>query len=522
MKILQVAREYAGLAEAGGVKNVVCSLCEGLLQLGHDVQLFIPLYGCSDLNNVFNYEEIQNSKSTILVNNKEYEISFAKGILNDINIVFLVSSVFQEKMGVYTYTKEEESTNPLFVRGHGHLDGLEIEILFQKSLILYLTKYNYLPNVIHCHDATTAFIPALANTEENINFFSKVNFLVTIHNAGPAYHHEINDIYKAQKYTNLPLDILKLGQVGNAIEPYFLASFYGKLTTVSPWYAEEILDPNNENTQGLSKVFYSNNVKIYGITNGIDFEKYNPNDVEKSCLPYAYNPENLDLEGKYQCRNGFFNFFNELSLSNKKNKNELHLQGLEQFGYLDPLSENTVVFSYHGRMVHQKGLDILSKSIQLTIEKNHNVRFIITGQGNKNLEEEQIKIAHDYKGKVLYIRGYNKTLARLCVAVSDYIVLPSFFEPCGLEDFIASILGTIPLANKTGGLQKILDNKTGFLYNNNTPEELSNNCLKLIDFKNNHYEDFLTMIKNACMYVHTKYNWINVINKHYIPLYNLT
>ena len=183
------------------------------------------------------------------------------------------------------------------------------------------------------------------------------------------------------------------------------------------------------------------------------------------------------------------------------------------------MHNDTVIFAYHGRLVYQKGLDVLSEAMPLCLQNNSNIRFIITGQGDKRLEENQINLAKQFPGKVLYLRGYNKTLARLCVAVSDFIVLPSFFEPCGLEDFIASILGTIPIAHKTGGVQKIQNNITGFLYENNDAKNLSTKLLNLVDFKNQYTEKFFSMIEKAAKEVHYSYDWTNVIKKYYIPLY---
>lgn len=519
MKILQIAREYAGLAEAGGVKNVVCSLSEGLIKLGHQVSLFIPLYGCTNFDILTNYEIIKDFQTKIFVDSKEYAVSFAKGFINELEVIFVVSPCFKDKLGVYTYTKEEELKNPSYTRGKGHIDGVENEIMFQKSIVEYLLHFSCDFDVIHCHDATTAFIPVFANTEQNKSFFSNTKFIVTIHNAGPAYRHEIDGIENAQKLTNIPIEILRQGLVENIIEPYLLASFYASLTTVSPWYAKEILEPENHSTQGLSKAFSENKVSIYGITNGIDFERYNPTDTTKSSLPFAYNPETLDLEGKYRCKKGFFEYFNPLSINENQKLQDLMKESIEQFGYLDFYDEKTVTFAYHGRLVHQKGLEVLAKAIPLCIEQNQNIRFIITGQGDIKLEEQQIQLAKNYPGKILYLRGYNKTLARLCVAVSDYIVLPSFFEPCGLEDFISSILGTIPLAHRTGGLQKIIDKKTGFLYSHNNKEELCNNILNLIDFKINHNSQFLRMIKSAAEKVHYSYDWLNVIKNYYISIY---
>ena len=519
MIVWQVAREYAHLAEAGGVKNVVCSLSEGLAKLNHNVTLFIPLYGCTDLSIVADFVIHKDFSINIPVAEKKFDVCFATGKINDISVVFIVSSCFTEKLGVYTYTVTEEEKNPQFVRGKGHIDAVEIEIMFQKAVVEYGKIAKIKPDVVHCHDATTALIPALANISEKKDFLQNSRFIVTVHNAGPAYHHEIENIEKAHKLTGIPKDILALGLVGEVVEPYLLASNFGKITTVSPWYANEITDPNNNDTQGLSKAFYDKKVQVFGITNGMDFEKYNPVYGEKSHLLFPYNPEKGDLEGKYKGRELFFNQFDITSLTEKKDLIEVDYSCISQHGYLESLDKETVVFSYHGRLVHQKGLEVFEKAIPLCIKQNPNIRFVITGQGDVRLEEQQIKLANQYPGKVLYLKGYHRALARLCVAISDFIVLPSFFEPCGLEDFIASIVGTIPLAHKTGGLQKIVDGETGFLYSPNNEEELCKNILSLVDFKNNQNSDFIMMIKNASKKVHYDYDWNNVINNYYILLY---
>ena len=519
MIIWQVAREYAHLAEAGGVKNVVCSLCEGLVKLNHEVTLFIPLYGCSDLTHISEYKPQNHMTTEISVAEKKYQVSFATGKLHKINIVFVIASCFTEKLGVYTYTAAEEAKNPQFTRGKGHFDAVENEIMFQKAVIHYGKNYG-LPNVIHCHDATTALIPALANIPENKPYFSKTKFVATIHNAGAGYHHEIENLEKAKYLTDIPEDILKLGLVESVVEPYLLASYFATLTTVSPWYAEEITNPENNDTQGLSKAFYDKKIKVFGITNGIDFEKYNPVNLKKSHLPYRYNPQKADLEGKIKARMDFFHEFGIATHSHKKNCLKINFEdSISQHGYLDAFDENTTIFSYHGRLVHQKGLDILEKAIPICLEKDSNIRFVIIGQGDRELEKKQIELANRYSGKVLYLKGYHRALARICVAISDFIVLPSFFEPCGLEDFIASILGTIPLAHKTGGLQKIVHNKTGFLYSPNNENELAKNIFSLIDFKNNHHLDFIKMIKTASKTVYEDYNWENVIKNYYLLLY---
>ena len=141
------------------------------------------------------------------------------------------------------------------------------------------------------------------------------------------------------------------------------------------------------------------------------------------------------------------------------------------------------------------------------------------GQGQLSLEKELIEITNKYKDKVVFLNGYNRTYARLTNAVADFIVLPSFFEPCGLEDFISQIFGTIPIANKTGGLNKIVDYQTGFLYSNNEPVSFVAKLSEVIAMKIHNPKKINSMIKNAAVYVHKNYLWKNVIKSKYLPFF---
>ena len=136
------------------------------------------------------------------------------------------------------------------------------------------------------------------------------------------------------------------------------------------------------------------------------------------------------------------------------------------------------------------------------------------------MEEVFKLLAEEFKGKLVFLNGYNKEIARLTTVAGDFIVLPSFFEPCGLEDFIASIYGTIPVAHGTGGLKKIKDGETGFLFSPNTPETLSARLVSLAQKKHEDSSAFDKMMADAALYVHTMYSWKHVVQNEYIPLYD--
>lgn len=508
MNIWLVSREYAGIAEAGGVKNVATSLCESLAKLGHKVTLFIPFYGCTDLSNVKECNAgLENYPAQIELCNKTEKVFFFTGIMNGVNIVFIRHPSFTEKKAVYTYTEEDELKNPQHKKGQGHFDVNFLNTLFQKAVIKYGELYcaDSIPDVVHCQDAATAMVASYGYFSES---FSKVKFVVTIHNAGPGYHHSFASIKDAVFYTGLAEDYLKKGlcQYAGAetVEPFILAGFNSTITTVSPEYAKEILEDRTD-TAGLSGAFNKNNIQITGITNGIDFSRYEPFDTGKSLLPFAYNPSELELEGKYKCRNYFMqNFASE----NKANLPE----ELTQYGYIEENDEEDFVYiAYHGRVVHQKGIEVMCDAAEKLLYKNLNVKFIFAGQGSQELEERLASMAKKFAGSVVYLKGYEKISARLSIAAADFSLHPSWFEPCGLEDFIAQTFGTIPVAHGTGGLKKIIDQKTGYLYEPNTADKLSALLEKLILMVEKQGRKVLNpLIKEASDYIHHNYSWDKV------------
>ncbi len=520
MKVWIISREYAGIAEAGGVKNVSCSLSENLVKAGNPVTLFIPLYGCTDISSVKDYLCVWHKPVQVKVGDALCHVCFAHAYSNGVEIVFICHKSFSEKMGVYTYTHHEELKDPSHIRGSGHTDTLFLNVLYQKAAVLYgeTCSKSESPQIIHCQDAAAALFPAIMENEKSTSkdlrsFYSHSKCVVTIHNAGPGYHHAFENINQASWYTGIPESELSYGLNGNRIEPFLLAARNSVITTVSPQYADEIMSGETE-TDGLSEEFRKRNVKIHGITNGIDIARYDPSDTGISLLPYAFAPEKKDFEGKYECRKFFLEKYAIESVKAVED-------GLEKFGYLKADDENCVYIAYHGRIVTQKGISVLIKAAEILISQKLPVRFIFIGQGQPELENEMENFALLNSGKCVYFKGYSRFLSRLSIASADFAVFPSFFEPCGLEDLIAQIYGTIPVAHATGGLCKIVDDETGFLYKDNDPTELAQvlHSLTVITYyagKN----IFNNMIAYTARCVRALFAWENVTREKYIPLYH--
>ncbi len=296
--VWQVCREYAGIAEAGGVKNVVCSLAEGFARLGMKAAVFVPLYGFIRGGNIESISFPGFAETAVRVGRDVLPVRFFELLRNNVRIVLVDCSVYLDKTAVYTYTAEDEKNIPGAVRGKGHCDSDIMNIVLQKAVVSYAQATETAPDVLLCQDAHTALLPAFIACDRNAAaLFSETEKIVTIHNAGAGYHQQIADIGRAEFLSGLPRGVLERGSLNGAVEPFLVAAEYARLTTVSPWYAEELTDPSDIHSGGLSAEFCRRGIGITGITNGIDYEKYNPENTEKSLLPAPFTHAQGVFEG---------------------------------------------------------------------------------------------------------------------------------------------------------------------------------------------------------------------------------
>ncbi len=519
--VWQVCREYAGIAEAGGVKNVVCSLSEALVRSGITVTVFMPFYGCIDKTLWKSAPPVPVISGEIEIACVLYQISFLKYSLNGVDILLIDTPIFREKQSVYTYTLSEEKTVHGAFRGKGHNDVDILNLVLQRAVLYFAGACGSAPDVLHCQDAHTALLPAFIRTDASYREqFIETVMIVTIHNAGPGYRQTIHSLERARALTGLPVEVLREAMLGETFEPFLLAAKFSLLSTVSPWYANELIDPaTKDKTGGLSLEFKRRGTRIVGITNGIDYARYDPRNTAVSLLPFAFDPQVPELSGKYRCRDRLLSLINQAAL---------HIETLTYFGSLVP-APDAVYFVYHGRIARQKGLSVLVQAATDVLARSTHSRFIITGQGDPDLEEIIEKLAVQHPGRVAFIRGYDRSVARLCVASSDFLVLPSIFEPCGLEDLIGQIFGTIPVAHAVGGLNKIQHRRTGYLYRDKKDDGRSLvRLLLVLSAKLSAARakgaaispPCLCMIKAAAVNVTETFSWDKIVYTHYLPLYS--
>ena len=527
-----VSREYAGIAEAGGVKNVVQALAEAAYAYHFEVTVFLPLYGSCPYK-----DGTDRGIVHLYIGSAYHTVRYRELDKDGIRIIFIDTELFSEKKDIYTYCAEELAffreklhRNDL-QKGQGYVDSHEMNVLFQKAVYCFALKYRCAPAVLHCHDAHTALLPAFIGTSScGRALFHNTQLLITIHNAGDGYRQSIPSIHYARELTRLPLALLQSAVVDTMVEPFLVGTRFAALTTVSSWYAEQLHDPaRSPYSYRFAQAIAD--IPIIGITNGIDSTRYDAACPAVSQLPFAFNVGQGDFAGKYACRAFFLDRFKSGVL-----QREPAYAALQWFGSCEVEAEKKYVYvMYHGRFVHQKGVSVLLKSIPLILKKAPFVRCILMGQGNPGLEEEAVALTQKLKGACLYCKGYDRQIARLLTAAADFILLPSLFEPCGLEDFIAQLYGTIPVAHAEGGLQKIIHGQTGFLYHlpaeaeREGPthiEQLADTVVALAEraacapFRLLLDDPFFKkIIVQAYQTLQVRYSWQTIFTEYYVPLY---
>ena len=528
-----VSREYAGFAEAGGVKNVVKSLAEAAASYGFTVTVFLPRYG----NNT---ELLENctGKVTIRVGDVVHTVQYFELLRKNIRFVFIDSGIFTEKRDIYTYCAEEldyfrkKLHRFDLKKGDGYLDSHEMNVLFQKAVYCYGLRLRTAPQVLHCHDAHTALLPAFISARYiGRLLFRHTRALITIHNAGDGYRQTFNSFEYAAHLTELPRRVLEYGRIDYDVEPFIVGAAFAALTTVSPWYAKQLVSPEQSPyAYRFSQVLAQKQIQITGITNGIDFAAYDPCTPNRSGLPFAFDIQKEQFEGKYACRSLLLGKLQEKRFAGAP------YESVQLYGNMSQQEENkTLYLMYHGRLVRQKGVDVLLQAIPQILKRCPAIRFVVMGQGNPDLEAKAVELTAVLPGQFVYCKGYNRKVARLITAAADFIVLPSLFEPCGLEDLIAQVYGTIPIANAQGGLQKIINGKTGFLYTVPCGEEqntdihvrlLTETVLEQAEHffqsgktKLTDIPYFKDIILQAYAMLRTEFSWKHIFVEQYLKLY---
>ena len=508
-EIYTLTREYRDLAGVGGLKDVAQELSEALVRKGLKVTVFLPRYGFLKPQEL-GFKEKGVSFSIDMdyaQEERREEVSLWQGEINGVRIFLVEAERYAEKLGIYTYTEEEEKREPWKKKGMGHFDYFAMNILLQKMALCTAIRLDERPGIVHCHDGHTACTPALAREIMGLrDYFPPTGFIITIHNAGLGYHQDVGDLPFAKANTGLPWWVINDSLLNNAFNPFLCGARYAVINTVSEQYAKELQETDlDAHTGWLGHALKERGIKLEGITNGITPEDFDPRQPEKLGLPAAFDPAKGDLAGKKVCRQ-------ELFAKILRSELKVKVYGKPKDRKAWPLV--TAV----SRLTEQKGIDTLAQALRLLYESGEEFITVILGTGTPEIEESLIALTRDFPDKMALLLGYDPKLANLIYAAGDFFVIPSNYEPCGLTDFMAQLMGNLPIVRHTGGLVKVKDSFNGFVYVEQKPEELAGAILRAFEVFRKEPEKIIQMIKQAVAHIYENYTWDKVSEK-YLALY---
>jgi starch synthase len=412
LSILFVTSEVVPFAKTGGLADVSSALPLALTELGHDVRIVVPKYGTvSERRN--RIHEIKRLKDIPIMVAGEETMATVKSSQ-------VVNS--RAKVQVYLVTNDKylEPAKGIYQdprTGKDFPNNDERFIFFQKAVLETCIRLGWRPDVIHCNDWQTALIPAfLKELYAKDNFFAHTRVVFTVHNL--AYQ----GVFPTSTFEKTGLPEKAFANIEAFGNTNFMKGgivYADAISTVSPSYAKEIMTPAHGN--GLEGVIKKHKEKLFGIMNGVDTEVWNPG--TDKLIDTKYTP--ATLEGKFE---------NKTALANKFNMDA---------------DLDVPLIGMIGRMVEQKGYDLIVDAIDDIMKLG--AQLIILGEGEKKYQTALEKAARKHRNVGLATE-YDEELAHMIQAGADMLLMPSQFEPCGLNQLYALAYGTIPVVHKTGGL----------------------------------------------------------------------
>ncbi|MDC7234071.1 MAG: glycogen synthase GlgA [Spirochaetales bacterium] len=437
MNILMITSEAVPFAKSGGLADMVSALSIALKEEGQDVRILMPLYDTVSRKNLSFIADFQID----MVNRREQAALYRSETENSgIPVYFLESEKYFNRKGIYGPTPA--SSYP---------DNAHRYSLLSAAFPVVCKLLDWIPHILHSHDWPTGLVPLYLKKAGRP--FDRTATVFTIHNMGYQGTYDKRDL----PWTGLSAEethdfnMMKDGYLNylkTGIENHT------RITTVSPTYSQEIR--TLAYGHGLDQSLNHRASSLTGILNGVDYSSWNP-ETDRYLAPDYYSV--FDLDGKKQC----------------KTRLQMKMR-------LDEKAE-VPLFAMITRLVSQKGIEELCRPGYGILEefcREQNVQVVILGTGEAWVEEELKKLSTRLPNLSVKIT-YNEQLSHLIEGGADFFIMPSHYEPCGLNQLYSLKYGTIPIVRKTGGLaDSVLDPSepggwkkgTGFVYEEADPRQL--------------------------------------------------
>lgn len=408
-KICFLSSEVAPFAKTGGLADVAGALPVYLGSQGHDVRVFMPLYSAFDTSKYdFTPVEFLRDLSLRLGSHRfEFSVFVTKLPNSEVDLYCINCPALYHRPGVYTGEWDEHLR-------YGLLTMATLECC---------QRMGWGPDIFHCNDWHTALLPLYLKSLYNWDqLFHQSRTVLTIHNI--AYQ----GVFPADVIDNLELgpfrhlffqEDLEAGAISFLKTGLLYADV---ITTVSRTYAREI--QTDAFGMGLQNILRQRSASVLGIVNGVDYGLWNPE--TDPLIPHNYSIDDVE-EGKAE--------------------NQQHLLQELELSYHPRIPVLGIV----SRLTAQKGFDLLFEPLPEAL-RYLDLRVVVLGTGEERYQEHFHWLQSAFPQKVCYYRGYSEELAHLIEAGSDIFLMPSKFEPCGLNQMYSLKYGTVPIVRKTGGL----------------------------------------------------------------------
>jgi starch synthase len=453
LKVLFVSSEAVPFAKTGGLADVSGALPKALKGIGVDVRLVLPFYRMAR-EQKFKYQLLSEDLEVTLGNQSLK--GDVKGLLdweNDFPVYLIAKEEFYDRSNLYGTPKGD------------YFDNAARFIFFSKMVFALCEKLKFFPDIIHCNDWQSGLIPCYLKTVfKKYPRFAKTASIFSIHNV--AYQGLFTK--DAFDLSGLPQELFSIAGVEYWGKISFMKAgivFADIINTVSETYSQEI--QTEEFGYGVEGMLRARKKDLYGVLNGADYEEWNP--ATDKFIASTYSSE--DLAGKLKCKQDLLKAFN--------------------------LPEDLISFPLLGvisRLADQKGFDLLAQIMDELVKMD--IGFVLLGTGDEKYHELFTLIGKKYPKKTGIKIAYDNILAHKIEAGCDMFLMPSRYEPCGLNQIYSLKYGTIPIVRATGGLD-------------DTIQEFNPASGKGTGFKFKQYDasKLLKTIKNALTLYHDKGTW---------------
>ncbi|MBT0586895.1 glycogen synthase GlgA [Alteromonas oceanisediminis] len=463
MRVAFAVSEVEDLVKTGGLADVGKCLPIALKSLDVDVRIIMPLYkSIADTHPLVDACPAQSFR----YGTTRYTFQVKQLELHGVIVYFIDCPDYFHREGIYSDGYE------------AFADNGQRFAFFALSVLHALSNIGFIPDILHCNDWHTALIPFFMRSTtcaEIIDEFAATRSILTIHNAAFQGVYAYRDVpILAEHSGHLPCgenDYANYLQAGLASCDF--------VTTVSPNYASELL--TNLGSHGLSALLSKRPSKLRGILNGCDYSQWDPS--TDNHIQHHYSVDSM--AGKASCKTA-----------------------LQQRANL-PIAEKTPLIGMVCRLTEQKGFGYILPILKRLLQ--HNVQLVIVGTGDPSVVQQLSELSSLYSTKFAFIQGFSNQDAHWVEAGSDFFLMPSQFEPCGLNQMYSLAYGTLPIVRGVGGLKDtVVDveaephRATGFMFEAPQPEALLHCIRRALLCYHESPETFAALQQTA---MRTRFTW---------------